>query len=212
MNDQNRLLWAQQLTAGLSAMSIDASSTQQEQLLNYLTLLLKWNKAYNLTAIRDVSQMVSRQLLDSLSIMPFLSGERILDVGTGAGLPGIPLAVLNPHKDFVLLDTNSKKTRFLRQVVIELGLANVEVEQQRVELFQAPQKFDCITSRAFASLLDMVGGSQHLLAEQGVWLAMKAQSVQDEINALPDIFSVKVDKLSVPNETALRQLAQIRSS
>lgn len=212
MSDTNRLLWAQQLSTGLSAMAIEATSEQQDQLLSYLDLLLKWNKAYNLTAIRDVSQMVSRQLLDSLSILPFLSGERVLDVGTGAGLPGIPLAVMNPHKDFVLLDTNSKKTRFLRQVVIELGLSNVTVEQQRVELFQTPKKFDCITSRAFASLLDMLEGSRHLLAEQGVWLAMKAQSVQDEINALPEVFSVTVSKLSVPDETALRQLVQIRSS
>jgi len=196
--------WPKQLKDGLIDMKITVTAEQQDKLIAYLTLLLKWNKAYNLTAIRNESEMVSRQLLDSLSVLSLVKGDRVLDVGSGAGLPGIPLAILMPDTDFVLLDTNSKKTRFLNQVLIELRLKNVEVEQQRVESYQPKELFDCITSRAFASLIDMIDGSKHLLTSKGQWLAMKANQIEEEIQALPEILNSTVHELLVPNEEANR--------
>ncbi len=197
-------LWQQQLGPGLEALSLTASRAQQTHLLAYLALLLKWNRAYNLTAIRDPASMVSRQLLDSLSILPLIKGPRILDVGTGAGLPGIPLAIMLPELEFTLLDTNSKKTRFVNQVKLELGLDNVSVVQQRVEHFQPQQAYDTITSRAFASLQDMLQGSAHLLAEQGQWVAMKGQLPQQEIADIASVRDVRWESLTVPGEKGLR--------
>jgi len=196
--------WPKQLQDGLIDMDIAATAEQQDKLIAYLTLLLKWNKAYNLTAIRNESEMISRQLLDSLSVLSLVTGNRILDVGSGAGLPGIPLAILLPNTDFVLLDTNNKKTRFLNQARIELNLKNVEVEQQRVEKYLPNELFDCITSRAFASLIDMIDGSKHLLTSNGQWLAMKADQIEEEIQALPETLNSTVHELLVPNEEANR--------
>ncbi|WP_457668493.1 16S rRNA (guanine(527)-N(7))-methyltransferase RsmG [Thiolapillus sp.] len=199
-----RGLWEQQLSQGLAEMKLATSEQQQRQLLDYLALLEKWNRAFNLTAVRDPEKMVSRQLLDSLSIQHLLKGERILDVGSGAGLPGIPLAILNPRRSFILLDTNGKKTRFLRQVKLELGLDNVQVEQTRVEQYQPPQRFDIITSRAFASLPDLISLTCHLLAPGGCWLAMKAAVPQDELVALPAEYQLEIQLLVVPGEAAQR--------
>jgi len=199
-----RGLWEQQLSQGLAEMKLAASEQQQRQLLDYLALLEKWNRAFNLTAVRDPEKMVSRQLLDSLSIQHLLKGERILDVGSGAGLPGIPLAILNPRRSFILLDTNGKKTRFLRQAKLELGLDNVQVEQTRVEQYQPLQRFDIITSRAFASLPDMISLTRHLLAPGGCWLAMKAAVPQDELVALPAGLQLEIQLLVVPGEVAQR--------
>jgi 16S rRNA (guanine527-N7)-methyltransferase len=197
-------LWPDQLESGLAAMGLNASRTQQHKLLAYLGLLLKWNHAYNLTAIREPLEMVSRQLLDSLSILPLTRGPRVLDVGTGAGLPGVPLAILLPEIEFTLLDTNSKKTRFVNQVKLELGLDNLIIVQQRVERFQPENRYDTITSRAFASLIDMLQGSRHLLAEDGQWLAMKGLIPEQEIADLDPVYDVSWEVLSVPGECGMR--------
>lgn len=197
-------LWQRQLDAGLQAMGLNSSSYQQQQLVAYLGLLMKWNAVYNLTAIREPAHMVSRQLLDSLSILALVKGPRVLDVGTGAGLPGVPLAIMLPGLEFTLLDTNSKKTRFVNQVKLELGLDKLTVVQQRVEEFRSPAGYDTITSRAFATLADMLRGSRHLLAEHGQWLAMKGQFPGQEITTLDPSYDVRSEVLAVAGETGER--------
>lgn len=173
--------WAEQLAAGLNQMGLEIGLPQQQRLLAYLALLMKWNQAYNLTAIRDPREMVARQLLDSLSILPLVRGRRVLDVGTGAGLPGIPLAICMPQADFTLIDSNGKKTRFVQQAILELGLENVEVHQVRIERFTAATGFDTITTRAFAPLPRMVELTRRLLAHDGMMLAMKGVVPTQEI-------------------------------
>lgn len=198
-------MWQQQLRSGLQQMAVDLSAPQQQQLLDYLALLLKWNKAFNLTAIRDVDVMVSRQLLDSLSILPLLRGARVLDVGTGPGLPGIPLAVAQPERQFVLMDSNGKKTRFVQQSVASLGLQNVQVVRDRVEAFQDLNGFDTITSRAFAALPKMLRLAGHLLADGGYLLAMKGTVPTDEIAELEAVgCRVAVASLQVPGSDGQR--------
>lgn len=196
--------WAAQLAQGLQSMGLAADQNQQQQMLDYLALLQKWNRTFNLTAIRDPDIMVSRQLLDSLSIHSLLRGDTVLDVGSGAGLPGIPLAIMNPARAFTLLDTNSKKTRFLKQAKLELELGNVRVEKARVEQFQPRQRYDTITSRAFAALPDMLQLTRHLRAPGGSWLAMKAGVPEDELNALEQEFSCEVHRLAVPGAVGER--------
>lgn len=198
--------WRSQLDQGLEALRLGFNEAQREQLLGYLGLLARWNRAYNLTAVRDPAIMVRRQLLDSLSILPWVDEGPILDVGTGAGLPGIPLSIARPDLNFSLLDTNGKKTRFVKQVVGELGLANVEVIKSRIEQLDRPRHYRCITSRAFASLADMVSKSQHLLAPDGYWLAMKGSAAQKEREDLPDTLVVKTVALQVPGEPGSRHL------
>ena len=165
-------------------MGLAPSAAQYAGLLNYLDLLAKWNKAYNLTAVRDIAQMVPRHLLDSLAIAPHLEGRRFIDVGTGAGLPGIPLAIMFPDREFHLLDSNGKKTRFLFQVKTTLGLDNMAVHHARVESFQPERLYDVVLSRAFASLKDMVVGCRHLLDGDGRFLAMKGAYPAEELAAV----------------------------
>ncbi len=202
--------WGGQLEQGLAEMGISATPDQQRLLLDYLTLLEKWNRAFNLTAVRDPRKMVSRQLLDSLSILHLLEGERILDVGSGAGLPGIPLSILEPERSFTLLDTNSKKTRFLRQAKLELKLDNVEIEQARVEGFHPSRLFDVITSRAFSSLPDMLALTRHLLVPGGCWLAMKGMIPQAELESLGEGCRAEIQALVVPGESGQRHGILIR--
>jgi 16S rRNA (guanine527-N7)-methyltransferase len=202
--------WAPQLDSGLAAMALTLGATQREALLGYLGLLAKWNRAYNLTAVRDPAVMVPRQLLDSLSILPWVDAGPVLDVGTGAGLPGIPLAIARPRLNFSLLDSNAKKTRFVRQVVGELGLTNVEVIRGRAERLARPAHYARITSRAFASLVDMLAATETLLAPQGCWLAMKGTDPQGELAALPAGISGEVTALHVPGEAAARHLVVLR--
>ncbi|WP_217648226.1 16S rRNA (guanine(527)-N(7))-methyltransferase RsmG [Marinobacter daqiaonensis] len=166
-------------------MGLVPDQDQQHQLLGFLALLNKWNRAYNLTAVREPAQMVPRQLLDSLSILPFVTADRVLDVGAGGGLPGIPLAIARPDIRFTLLDSNSKKTRFLTQCVLELRLANVEVIHGRAEDCQPDRPFEQITSRAFTALANLVNWCDGLLADDGQFLAMKGQFPDDEVSALP---------------------------
>ncbi|PHS65238.1 MAG: 16S rRNA (guanine(527)-N(7))-methyltransferase RsmG [Thalassobium sp.] len=200
-----------QLSRGAEQMQIALTAEQLSALRAYLDLLQKWNKAYNLTAIREPERMVDLHLLDSLAVHPFVQeADNIADVGTGPGLPGIVLAIMNPHKTFTLLDSNGKKTRFLFQARTALGLDNVTIVNDRVEAYHPPRPFDMIVSRAFASLADMTHWCQHLRAEQGCFLAMKGQYPQDEIAAIADKFRVVAsDAISVPGVEGERHLLRL---
>jgi len=202
-------LWRRQLTEGLEALGLVLLPPQQDALLAYLTLLSKWNRTYNLTAIRDPREMVSRQLLDSLSILPWVRGPRVLDVGTGAGLPGIPLAIALPGCRFLLLDSNGKKTRFVQQVITELALANVSVRQARVEALSDSDGFDTIVSRAFADLHEMLALTGHLRSPSGQWAAMKSGLAEFDPRVLPTGMVSRVQELKVPGESGERNLVLI---
>ncbi len=178
------------LTKQLSAALPDALSGVREQLIEFLYFLQKWNKAYNLTAITDPDKMLTHHLLDSLAIAPHLTGDRVLDVGTGAGFPGIPLAFTHPDKHFTLLDSNGKKTRFLVQAVTEFGLKNVEVVQSRVEDFTTEACFDAITTRAVGSVADIISNSQHLLCPDGHWFFMKGLLPEQELERVKQPFEI----------------------
>ena len=185
---------------------------QQSKLIKYVELLAKWNKSYNLTAVRKPEQMVTRHILDSLSICPYLRGKSVLDVGTGAGLPGIPLAIVFPDRQFTLLDSNNKKTRFVVQAVSELELPNVDVVQSRVEEFETEVLFDTITTRAYASIEDMLGQTSHLLAADGVFLAMKGVNPVAEIEELSSNYSIKESHtVKVPGLEEERHLLEIKA-
>ena len=194
------------LAEGLQSLGCELNDDIQLSLIHYLQLLEKWNKTYNLTAVRDVQKMVAQHVLDSLSVTTYLRGKRVLDVGTGAGLPGIPLALANPDKEFVLLDSAIKRTRFVVQAVGELGLKNVEVVQSRIEDYQAEKLFDTIISRAFTAMDDFVSATQHLCAANGQLLAMKGRFPAQEINSLPDQWQIKSDSLDVPGVNAERHV------
>lgn len=192
---------------GAQQMGAPLTDETTQTLVNYLTMLEKWNKAYNLTAIRDIEQMVSLHLLDSLATRPFITGERIIDVGTGPGLPGMVLAICYPEKQFTLLDSNGKKTRFLTQVKMEMGIRNVTVANERVEKHPHQGAYDHVISRAFASIQDMINWTLPLPKETGNFLAMKGVYPSDELTALPDTIKViSVDPLVVPNIQAERHM------
>ena len=179
--------------------------------MEYLSLLHKWNQRFNLTAVRDMDEMVTRHLLDSLAVLPWVRGPRILDVGTGAGLPGIPLAVARSLDRFVLLDSNGKKTRFLVQVIARLGLSNVEVVQQRVEAYNPPERFATVVSRAFATIADMLAGAGRLCSPGGRIIAMKGVFPEAELAALPPDYRVEeVRQLEVPGLAAERHVVIMR--
>ncbi|WP_220815811.1 16S rRNA (guanine(527)-N(7))-methyltransferase RsmG [Pseudomonas paralcaligenes] len=206
---------AEELAQGAQALGVELSAEQRQRLLGYLALLIKWNKAYNLTAVRNPDEMVSRHLLDSLSVVPFVAklGDSWLDVGSGGGMPGVPLAILFPDKRFTLLDSNGKKTRFLTQVKLELGLANLEVVHSRVEEFQPETPFAGICSRAFSSLEDFSNWTRHLGNGDTHWLAMKGVQPDDELQALPADFRLQsCDVLKVPGCQGQRHLLILRRS
>lgn len=199
-----------ELQRGCETLGLALESGQEKKLLAYLELLAKWNNAYNLTAVREPGQMVTRHLLDSLAVASHLRGDRVIDVGTGAGLPGIPLAILYPQRDFSLLDSNGKKTRFLFQVKTDLRLDNMQVHHQRVESFRSSEPFDAVISRAFASLADMVAGCRHLLADDGRFFAMKGTYPEQEIAALdPSCEVIAVNSLEVPGLSEQRHLVEL---
>lgn len=197
----------QRLQVGLEQMRLTIAPSVQGQLVQYLEHIHKWNKVHNLTAVRDPRQMVSRHLLDSLSILPHVKGSRLLDIGTGAGLPGIPLALARPDLHVTLLDSNQKKTRFLVQTCASLGMENVEIIQNRIEKFQPDEKFDTLVSRAFASLRDFVEGTAHLSHPNIRWLAMKGQHPTEELAELPEFVQVEsIINLTVPDTEGERHV------
>lgn len=201
---------AKTLTRDLETMGVVLDTAARGKLLEFLELLAKWNKIYNLTAVRELEQMIPRHLLDSLAVLPYLRGQRVLDIGSGAGLPGIPLALARPDSQFVLLDSNAKKIRFITQAVHELKIANVEVVNAAVEKFQPPAKFDTLVARAFAAIPDMLSSCRHLCAPGGVVLAMKGVFPQEEIAAVGPEFGVsRVIPLHVPGLDAARHLVVI---
>lgn len=202
---------AEELTLGARELGVDLTEAQHEKLLGYLALLIKWNKAYNLTAVRDPDEMVSRHLLDSLSVVPFIEGERQLDVGSGGGMPGIPLAILFPDMKVTCLDSNGKKTRFLTQVKLELKLDNLEVIHSRAEAFKPQVPFTGIISRAFSSLEDFTQWTRHMGDKETRWLAMKGLHPADELVALPADFHLEsAQALAVPGCQGQRHLLILR--
>lgn len=200
------------LQQGISRLKLEISAAQQQQLMAYLLLLHKWNQAYNLTAIRNLDEMVIKHLLDSLAVLPSIQGTRCLDVGTGAGLPGLVLALLNPAQHWVLLDSNHKKTRFLQQVVIEFALTNVEVVCSRVELFKPAQPFDVIISRAYSELHKFYQQTQGFRAPQGQLIAMKGVYPEQELQSFQlDGIAWESVVLNVPFLNAERHLIVFKS-
>ena len=200
-----------ELREGAGALGLSFADHVFAALDVYLQLLIKWNSSFNLSGISDPGEMVSRHLLDSLAISPYITGNLIADIGTGAGLPGIPLAIANPDKHFILIDSNGKKTRFLFQVKLALKLSNITIENSRIEHYQSNQQIDIVMSRAFSSLSDMAAKSVHLLAQDGFLLAMKGRYPEQEIDELIDGFVVaKVSKLEIPGEDGERHLIEIR--
>lgn len=181
------------LSEGLQTLGLSISSNQ---LMDYLSLLQKWNQAYNLTAIRNLKDMITHHLLDSLAIIPWINGTRLLDVGTGAGLPGIPLAIALPDMHVTLLDSNGKKMRFLREVKRALKLENIEIVQSRVEAYHPSSGFDTVTSRAFSTMDAFIQCSHHLVSQQGIWLAMKGRYPETELETLQHRY--RVETYSVP--------------
>ncbi|WP_455366123.1 16S rRNA (guanine(527)-N(7))-methyltransferase RsmG [Kaarinaea lacus] len=202
-----------QLQRGLASLDLELGHAQQSQLLAFIALLLKWNRVYNLTAVRDAQEVLKRHILDSLSILPYLQGERIIDVGAGAGLPGIPLAITNPDRLFVLLDSNRKKTRFMQQAKTELHLDNVAVVCSRAEDYHPDEPFDSVISRALASLSQIVAWSGHLCREKAVILAMKGTYPEAELEELAKSFEIKaVHKLNYWGLDADRYLVEISAA
>ncbi|WP_286932653.1 16S rRNA (guanine(527)-N(7))-methyltransferase RsmG [Leclercia sp. UBA5958] len=195
----------------LDEAGISLTDHQKNQLVAYVDMLNKWNKAYNLTSVRDPNEMLVRHILDSIVVAPHLEGARFIDVGTGPGLPGIPLSIVRPECQFTLLDSLGKRVRFLKQVQHELKLENITLVQSRVEEFPAEPPFDGVISRAFASLNDMVSWCHHLPGEQGRFYALKGVMPEEEIALLPSKYAVeKSVKLKVPQLTGERHLVIIK--
>jgi 16S rRNA (guanine527-N7)-methyltransferase len=200
-----------QLTQGIAQLGLTLNDAASKKLLHYLELLQKWNKVYNLTAIRLPEQMVTYHLLDSLAVLPYLEAGHWLDVGCGAGLPGLVLAIAQPEWRFTLLDSNSKKTSFVQQAIIDLQLDNVTVCCARVENWQIDEKFDGIISRAFANVADFIAVSRHLLAEKGCWAAMKGEPAQELAQLPGDIEVERIISLNVPGLEGARCLVILRT-
>lgn len=195
----------------LTQAEIQLTDRQKDQLIQLVQLLNKWNKAYNLTSVRDPQEMLVKHILDSIVVSPYLQGDRFIDVGTGPGLPGLPLAIINPTKQFVLLDSLGKRISFIRNAVRELGLTNVEPVLSRVEEYQPEQKFDGVLSRAFASLKDMTDWCHHLPKQDGYFYALKGIYHEDEVQELDKKFEVKdVITLNVPELVGERHLIVLR--
>ncbi len=201
----------EKLACGLEEMGLHLDQATQTSLLNYVALIQKWNKVYNLTAVRDPLKMVTQHLLDSLAVLSHIVGRRIIDVGTGPGLPGIPLALANPALEVTLLDSNHKKTSFLRQACLELGLVNATVVCERVEAWRPEEKYDVVISRAFSDLAEFASLAQHLCNDTGRMLAMKGVYPHEELVQLPaTVALLGVEPLKVPGLDAERHLVLLR--
>lgn len=200
----------ERLATGMRALGLEPSDDVVRKLLAYRDLVARWNRVHNLTAIRDPEAMLAYHLLDSLAVSPYLVGDRVLDVGSGAGLPGIPLALVNPQRHFVLLDASAKRVRFLRQVAVTLGLENVEAVHERIERYRADAPFATVTSRAFASLAAFAEAACGQLADDGHMLAMKGRYPAEELQALPSGVRLHaVYELKVPDLDAQRHLVDL---
>ncbi len=198
---------AEIFAAGQAELKISLDDNAQEKLLRLLVFLKKWNQQFNLTAITDISKMVTHHLLDSLSIAPYIQGDNILDFGSGAGFPGVPLAVYYPQKQWCLLDSNGKKTRFLTQLKAELDLPNVEVVQARIENWNTPSRFTEIVCRAVGPVKEIVAMTHHFLQPKGRWLLMKGEHEHESLADLPYPFTVH--KLQVPGVLSARYLIEV---
>jgi 16S rRNA (guanine527-N7)-methyltransferase len=199
------------LAAGLSALQLTLAMDQQQRLLAFIALLEKWNRSFNLTAVEGAGAMVTHHLLDSLSILPFIGGEQVLDVGSGAGLPGVPLAVARPDWRFVLLDSNGKKTRFMQQAVLELKLPNISVVKSRIEEYRPERAFDTVISRAFTSLREFVEACRPVCGPQTRFHAMKGLYPHAELEELAVTgYRAEVIKLNVPGLAAERHLVSLQ--
>jgi 16S rRNA (guanine527-N7)-methyltransferase len=195
----------------MEQLNLPLDVSQEQHLLQFLTLLVKWNRTYNLTAVRDPLEMVGRHLLDSLAVLPHLQGSRCLDMGTGPGLPGLPLAIMRPEMSFVLLDSNGKKIRFVRQALLELGLGNARAVQRRIESYQSDDRFDLLIARAFTALPRMLELTAHLRHPETVLLAMKAEQVEKELSVLGEGYRSQLISLEVPFVQGTRCLIAIKS-
>ena len=198
------------LQAGLEQLELDVTESQIDLLLTFVSLIEKWNKAYNLTAIRQRDDILRLHILDSLAILPCVTGQKIIDVGTGAGLPGIPLAILMPDVQFTLVDSNSKKTRFVQQAVLELHINNITVVHGRVETLGYEGEYDAVLSRAFASLKDIMKLTEYLLQPEGVLIAMKGQAPESELKEINRTYSVR--PIMVPGVDAERCVVRINKT
>lgn len=201
------------LARGIDALELDITTEQQAKLVGYVEMINKWNKAYNLTSVRDPHQMMIKHILDSLAVKPYVEGKTVIDVGTGPGLPGIPLAIVLPDTHFVLLDSLGKRVRFMKQCAHDLGIPNIEPVQSRVEEHQPQQAYDCVLSRAFASLKDMLHWCSHLVDSQGKFLALKGQFPQEELGEVSNHYQIKsINNLSVPELEGERHLVTIKKA
>lgn len=198
------------LLAGIEQLKLEATEAQVDLLLAFVKLIERWNKAYNLTAIRDRNEMLRLHIIDSLAVLPFITGNKIIDVGTGAGLPGIPLAIFMPEVQFTLLDSNSKKTRFVQQAVLELKLSNVEVVHSRVENLGREGEYDAVLSRAFASVADIINLTDYLLQPEGVLIAMKGQVPEEELKQINRSYTV--NSIVLPDVEAERCVLRINKT
>jgi 16S rRNA (guanine527-N7)-methyltransferase len=196
------------LVGGIAALDFMVNDKKIEELLAFISLIEKWNKAYNLTAIKAKQDMVRLHLLDSLTVIPYLEGSSIIDIGTGAGLPGIPLAICLPHIAFTLLDSNAKKTRFVQQAVLELKLTNVQIIHSRSEEYLPAQMYSTVLTRAFAELPDIIQSTRHLLAENGKMIAMKGRCTESELAQIKS--SASVIPVRIPGVEAERNLVLIK--
>ncbi|MCC6619528.1 MAG: 16S rRNA (guanine(527)-N(7))-methyltransferase RsmG [Chloroflexi bacterium] len=198
---------AEQLEAGLAELGLTLPESARRQMATYLAVLQKWNRVYNLTAVRDAGQMVSHHLLDSLAALPYVIGGRVADVGSGGGFPGLPFAIARPDWRFTLIDSNHKKCTFLRQAVIELALANVEIVAERVEQYRPATAFDTVVSRAFSDIPAFLELAGHLVAPQGILIAMKGVYPKEELAQVPAGYTTRdVIRLQVPGLKATRHL------
>ncbi|HEA3273186.1 TPA: 16S rRNA (guanine(527)-N(7))-methyltransferase RsmG [Pasteurella multocida] len=202
---------SQKLEILLKQTVLSITDQQKEQLIKLVLLLNKWNKAYNLTSVRDPMEMLVKHILDSVVVSPHLQGKHFIDVGTGPGLPGLPLAIVNPNKHFVLLDSLGKRISFIRNAIRELGLDNVEAVLSRVEEYHPEQPFDGVLSRAFASLKDMTDWCQHLPKQDGYFYALKGLYHQEEVEELSEKFTIQqVIRLQVPELIGERHLVIVK--
>jgi len=205
---------AERIRAGVGAMGLELPQAAPESLARYLELIAKWNRVHNLTAVRETEQMVVLHVLDSLSLLPHLDGVKtLLDVGSGPGLPGIPVAIARPQVAVTLLDSSHKKAAFLEQAKVELALANVSVACERVEAWKTDRRFDAVVSRAFADLVDFVDQAQHLVAPGGTLIAMKGVHPFEELARVPRTHRVsRVLEISVPSLEAKRHLVFLEAA